>query len=362
MKNILIVDDSALMRRVLSDIITSDKRFCIADVATNGLEAFDFVTLNPKKYDAIILDINMPKMNGIQFLEKTSRMGLRLKVLIVSTIAKEGAAETIRCLELGAFDFLTKPNSLSESKGSDFKQKVLSLLATAVDLSRGLKEFQEASTPFVLERKTAVSPIKKQVHKKVPASAKKLVALTCSTGGPKALQRVIPKLPANLDAPMVLVQHMPEGFTATFAQHLNDASTILVKEAEHGELLQKGTVYIAKGGSQMRLIKKGLGYALSITVEPARGGLRPCADIMFESLVNSDFEDITCVVMTGMGGDGTQGIKQLNERNNIYVIAQDEASSTVYGMPKVITEAGLVDEVVTLDGIAAAIVKNVGVR
>ena len=362
MKNILIVDDSALMRRVLSDIIASDKRFCIADVATNGLEAFDLVTLNPRKYDAVILDINMPKMNGIQFLEKISRLGLRLKVLIVSTIAKEGAFETIRCLELGAFDFLTKPSSLSESKGSDFKDNVINMLSIAVGLSRGLDGIRENSRSFVSERRNKMEVIEKKPHKMVAGSARKLVALTCSTGGPKALQRVIPKLPANLDAPMVLVQHMPEGFTATFAQHLNNSSQINVKEAEHGEIIQKGTVYIAKGGSQMRLIKKGPNYTLSVTEEPARGGLRPCADIMFESLVNSDFEDITCIVMTGMGGDGTQGIRKLNERNNIYVIAQDEASSTVYGMPKVITEAGLVDEVATLDAIAAAIVKNVGVK
>lgn len=369
-KKILIVDDSALMRRVMSDIIASDKRFIIADVAMNGLEAFDMVTLNPRKYDAILLDINMPKMNGIQFLEKISKLGLRLKVIIVSTIVKEGASETVRCLELGAFDFITKPDSLSESKGPDFKNKVLSVLSLAAGLTRGTDSLREFTTPSRELVKSAISfgnsktmegTARKQ-HQKVISSAKKLVALTCSTGGPKALQRVIPKLPANLDAPVVMVQHMPEGFTATFAQHLDETSMLKVKEAEHGDIVQKGTVYLAKGGSQMRLVKKGSNYMLSVTVEPARGGLRPCADIMYESLVNSDFDDITCVVLTGMGGDGTLGIKQLNERNNIYVIAQDEASSTVYGMPKVVREAGLTDEVVTLESVADAIIKNVGVR
>ena len=155
---------------------------------------------------------------------------------------------------------------------------------------------------------------------------------------------------------------MPEGFTNSLASRLNELSALTVKEAEHGELVQKGYVYVAKGGSQLRIVKSRDGYTLSVTMEPARNGLKPCADIMYESLKDTDYEDITCVVLTGMGGDGTQGIKQLNEKNNIYVIAQDEATSTVYGMPKVIYEAGLVDEVVSIEMVAEAITKNVGVQ
>jgi two-component system chemotaxis response regulator CheB len=190
----------------------------------------------------------------------------------------------------------------------------------------------------------------------------KLIALACSTGGPKALQSVVPFIPENIDAPMLIVQHMPEGFTKSLAQRLDEMSKVHVKEAENDEILEKGVVYIAKGGSQMRVAKAGGGkYKVSLNVEPARNGLKPCADIMYESLIGSDFKEITCVVLTGMGGDGTLGIKQLNEKNQIYCIAQDAETSIVYGMPKVVYEAGLVDEVRPLTEIPDAIARNVGV-
>lgn len=371
MKNILVIDDSALMRRLISDIIRSDKRFSISDVATNGLEGFDLITLNPTKYDAILLDINMPKMNGIQLLEQLNKTRLKLKIIMVSTLAKEGAKETIRCLELGAFDFVTKPESYIEAKDGAFKDKILTALEYATELvpsTQGKVVDKPRTVMPTLNNSMKVGVTKpaslldRKNHVKVSNNAKKIVALACSTGGPKALHQVIPKLPANLAAPIVVVQHMPEGFTNSLASRLNELSALTVKEAEHGELVQKGHVYVAKGGSQLRIVKSRDGYILSVTMEPARNGLKPCADIMYESLKDTDYEDITCVVLTGMGGDGTQGIKQLNEKNNIYVIAQDEATSTVYGMPKVIYEAGLVDEVVSLDMVAEAITKNVGVQ
>lgn len=370
-KNILIVDDSALMRRLLSDIIKSDERFCVADFAVNGLEAFDFVTLNPKKYDTIILDINMPKMNGIQFLEQLEKIHLKQKIIIVSTLAKEGAKETIRCLELGAFDFVTKPESFVDAKNDTFRQKILQTVALANGFDVTLPKAPEPgklasrqigySAAKALQEIVSAKAVRKE-HKAVGRGGKKLVALACSTGGPKALQQVIPKLPGNLDAPVLLVQHMPKGFTNSLAQRLNELSQIKVKEAAQGDIIENGTVYIAPGGTQMRLIKKGGRYQISISEEPPRNGLRPCADIMYESLLTTDFDDITCVVLTGMGGDGTLGIKQLNEKHNIYVIAQNEATCTVYGMPKVVAEAGLVDQVEPLDEVAAAITKNVGVR
>lgn len=172
---------------------------------------------------------------------------------------------------------------------------------------------------------------------------------------------MIPTLPANLDAPVLLVQHMPEGFTKSLADRLNDLSNVLVKEAADGDILQKGVVYIAKGGRQMRLVKAaGSQYKIELGQDPPRGGLRPCADIMYESLVSSEYEKITCVVLTGMGADGTQGIKQLKEHKNIYVIAQDKATCTVYGMPKVVAETGLVDEVVPLKMVSEQLHKTWG--
>lgn len=364
-KKILIIDDSALMRRVLSDIISSDKRFIVEDLASNGLEGFDLVTRENHNYDAIILDINMPKMNGIEFLEVLERHHIKATVIVVSTIAKEGAKETIRALELGAFDFVTKPDSFYEAKSDRFKEKIITTLLTATKLDCGIPSSEIAldtvsEEPIPLGRLNKVNEV--ITSRKIGTTSTKLVALACSTGGPKALQSVIPYLPKNLDASVLIVQHMPEGFTKSLSVRLNELSNLAVKEAVDGEIIEKGVVYIAKGGRQFRVksTKEGQ-YILSVTKESARMGLCPCADIMYESLVDTNYDEITCVVLTGMGSDGTRGIKQLKQKKEVYVIAQDEATSTVYGMPKVVAKANIADEVLPLTMIADAIVKNVGV-
>ncbi len=356
-KNILIVDDSALIRRVMSDIIASDERFHVADMANNGVDALDLLIMNKGKYDAILLDINMPKMSGLELLEQLNKHGIKHTTIVVSTLAKEGAAETIRALELGAFDFVTKPNSFLDAKSESFQETIIRRLCWAFN-------FEDKIGAQILKReeKTAVVTPPVRVSNKV-VKGSKLIALACSTGGPKALQDVIPYLPANLDAPVVLVQHMPVGFTNSLAIRLDELSKVTVKEAATGDILQKGVVYIAKGGSQMRIEKApGGAYKIQLTDEPARGGLKPCADIMYESLLASDFEQITCVVLTGMGADGTKGITQLKNQKNIYVIGQDKETCTVYGMPKVLFEAGLTNEVVPLKKVPETITRNVGVR
>ena len=388
MKNILIVDDSALMRRTMSDIINSDEELHNDKYAVNGEDALRILEAGGK-FDAIVLDINMPKMNGIEFLRALNRKGRKERVVIVSTIAREGAKETIQALELGAFDFITKPDSLSEAKGPSFGQRLVEMLYAAIGLRTSeasnedvKKKLRPASKPGsltstasqgnVMARKTLDSGTRvcpggvsdRTNHSKAPAGkgTRKLVALACSTGGPKALQYVVPFLPANLDAPVLIVQHMPEGFTSSLSKRLDELSKITVKEASDGDVLKKGVVYIAKGGSQMRLAEKSRSeHVVTVRKEAARNGLKPCADIMYESLMETSLDEITCVVMTGMCADGTQGIRQLEKTNKVYVIGQDAESCTVYGMPKAIAETGAVDEVVTLKGIADAITKHVGV-
>ena len=213
-----------------------------------------------------------------------------------------------------------------------------------------------------IENNAAPDKIDVSTYKNIKSHKKKIVALACSTGGPKSLQQVIPVLPKNLDSGVVVVQHMPAGFTASLAQRLNEMSEIRVKEAEHGEIIKKGVVYIAPGGQHLKIVKSGSEYKIELNREPAIDGLRPCANIMYQSLENSDFDEITCVVLTGMGADGTKGIKGLAaKKKNIHVIAQDEDSCVVYGMPKAIAQTGLVDEVVALNHIASSITKNVGV-
>ena len=387
-KKILVVDDSALMRRLISDIINSDNRFCVKDLATNGLEALDLIIKNQMVYDAVVLDINMPKMNGLELLEQLQKHRVKINVIMVSTLAKEGAKETIIALERGAFDFVTKPENYLDAKEEHFKNRLLEVLSVAAKAdmpsstaerpsvikktevssektSTGLRTTAKVGTsqPARMGVMASLRP-KFKPHKKFTGSKEcksKLVALACSTGGPKSLQSVIPKLPANLDAPVVMVQHMPKGFTNSLAMRLNEMSQVTVKEAADGDVLQKGWVYIAPGGKQMRVLKVGGTYKIAVTDEPARDALKPCANIMYESLVCSNFDEITCVVLTGMGADGTIGIGTLGETINVHVIAQDEATSVVYGMPKAIAEANIVDEVLPLEKIADAITKNVGV-
>lgn len=356
-KKILIVDDSALMRRLISDIIKSRSDYEVAGIARDGLEGLEKIVGSPESYDAVIMDINMPKLSGLEVLEKLQRYRIKHRTIVVSTVAVEGAHETIRALELGAFDFVTKPVNYAEVTGSEFKAELLRTL----DVACGIESAQVVTAPV----KPAVTEVKRVERVTVMPARKygnKLVALACSTGGPKSLQSVIPKLPANMDAPMVLVQHMPKGFTLSLAQRLNEISKVKVSEAVDGELLEKGHVYIAPGGRHMEIAKVSAGsYRIHLNDEPPIDALRPCANVMYDSLMNTDFDEITCVVLTGMGADGTKGITNLAAKKQVHVIAQDEKTCVVYGMPKAIKESGLVDEVKPLDEIADAIIKNVGV-
>lgn len=191
---------------------------------------------------------------------------------------------------------------------------------------------------------------------------KKLVLIASSTGGPKALHNVIPKLDKNLDAPVVIVQHMPKGFTASLAERLNDMSDISVSEAKDGEILQKSHVYIARGGIHLQLNKDSKGRLIfkENSMEPVNG-LRPCANITFESVVPLSVDYILCAVLTGMGADGYEGIKKLKERQKIYTIAQNADTCVVYGMPKTIVENGMADIVLPLEDISKEIIRKVGV-
>lgn len=356
-KKILIVDDSALMRRVIYDIINSEGTFQVVDTCRDGLEAYE--KLKTTVYDGVLLDVNMPRMDGLELLERLQKDKIKATVIMVSTATTKDAEVTILAMERGAVDFVTKPTNIIEAKGEEFKRqllKVLSAVLTTEDYNRKSK-----TAPTSASRPVEKMPVNKSTYSASKGS--KIVALACSTGGPKALQSVIPYLPANLDAPMVLVQHMPTGFTKSMADRLNELSPITVKEAEDGEVLNKGTVYIAPGGKHMEVKKCPDGsHKIKFNDMPAIGGLKPCANITYDSLRDCGYDQVVCVVLTGMGADGTNGIMSLAKSKAVYVIAQDAATSVVYGMPKAIAETGMVDEVVPLTEVAKSITKNVGVK
>lgn len=345
-KNILILDDSALMRRVLSDIINKTEEYRVAFEASNGLEGLSIIEKN--YIDLILLDMHMPKMNGVEFLRVLKENDVHIPVVIISGYSKRDTKDTIEALALGALEFVRKPENVL--KNCETFSKMIS------DVLKYAMEEKVSTNSIPLEPKT------RPVTEKVAGGKGVLVAIACSTGGPKALQELVPMLPETLAAPVVIVQHMPAGFTKSLADRLNQLSAIKVKEAEDNEVLEDGAVYIAKGGKHLTIETCGVGHRIVFSNAPAVNGLRPCANNMYVSLENSKYQKIICVVLTGMGADGTQGIQRLNNSKLIHVIAQDAATSTIYGMPRAIIEAGMVDEIKPLNEIAEAIIKQVGVH
>lgn len=374
MKKVLVIDDSALMRRVMSDIISNTNEYVVAYTAANGAEGLQIIE---EKDDivAIFCDINMPKMNGLELLRIIKDRGIDTPFIIFS--AQGDATDTFTALELGAMEFIKKPNRIFVDV--EFRDKVNKALfiASSVNDKDGIvdatykthkqdnrvaKNTEDKLQSTYVKALSAHKEITKEISKAINLKTNKLVALVCSTGGPKALQSVVPKLPKNLAAPVLIVQHMPAGFTDTMAHRLNELSEIKVKEAQEGDVLKNGMVYIAKGGTHLAVREEHGKVSIYFDDTPPIGGLKPCGNIMYSSICNLFcYDEIVCVVLTGMGADGTKGITELAGHKKIHVIAQDEKSSTVYGMPKAIYESGLTDVVCDLNKIAEEITKKVGV-
>ncbi|MBO4374027.1 MAG: chemotaxis-specific protein-glutamate methyltransferase CheB [Lachnospiraceae bacterium] len=354
-KKILVVDDSALMRKVACDIIKTDGRYDEPDRCHDGEEAWTFVTKN--KYDAIVLDVNMPKLDGLSFLRRLKNENRNEHVMMFSTTTGEGTKQTIEALELGAMEFIKKPDNLAAFSTDDFAKQFLDLLAVVSGAGSALAPSKAADTSAA-SRPGAGSKI--VLRPSVRVNGEKLVAIASSTGGPKALHTLIPMLPAKLNAPVVIVQHMPMGFTKSLSERLNELSSLSVKEAEEGDMLEKGHVYIAPGDKHLKVAKSGSRTRIYFSNEPKREGVRPCANYMYETIADTAYSEVCCVVLTGMGSDGTVGIKELIRSKSLHIIAQDEATCAVYGMPRAIANSGLVNEVLPLEKIAGAITKEVG--
>lgn len=351
-KKLLIVDDSAFMRKLISDFFEGHPTIQVVGIARNGKDALNKIRhLHP---DVITLDIEMPEMDGLQALKAIMKEH-PIPVVMLSSMTKSGADATLKAMEYGAFDFVAKPSGtisldlhrvrdeLIEKVVAGSEAKVSKLKKVQkVDPDLGLRKLHAApvirSTPFLNGRK-------------------KMVVIGTSTGGPRALQTVLSGLPEDIDAPVLIVQHMPPGFTKSLAERLNQICSIHVKEAEHGEIVKKGTAYIAPGGFHMKV--KVVGSALSIFLdgdEPPQGGHRPAVDVLFES-ASLTGKDLIAVIMTGMGADGTKGLRQLKNRNNVVAIAESQQTCIVYGMPKSAVESNLIDDIEDLGDISKTIMK-----
>lgn len=357
MKKVLLVDDSALMRMVLCDIINADGRFRVVDRAKNGAEALELLKKN--EYDVVVLDVNMPVMNGLELLKNLRSLKIRARVVMASTDTADGTKTTLEALELGAIDFVHKPDNPIECRDGTFKNKLINILSCVCESKvEAFVEKEDASL-----NKSDTSKLVELARKSSGGiGAKQIVCIASSTGGPKALHEVVSGIPKEINAPVVIVQHMPKGFTKSLAERLDTLTECEVSEAEDGDKLEKGHIYIARGGSHLNIDSFGKDLRIKYTDEPPREGVKPCANYMFESVGQTNVERVVCVVLTGMGADGTQGIENLKKLKKTYVITQDEATSTVYGMPKACAKAGLSDITVPLKSVAQELIMNVGVN
>lgn len=346
---VLVVDDSLFMRKIVTDIIAREKELELVGTANNGEVA---VKLNKElEPDVILLDVEMPKMNGIEALTKIMEER-PCSVIMFSTLTSEGAETTIKAIELGAADFVTKP------RGSSFKleQSVIDELLTKLKHSRMIprstKRESEKSRPIPRKRKSTVAP--------KSSNFDKIVAIGISTGGPRALNSVLKEIPEDIEAPILVVQHMPKLFTKAFAERLDGVCELSVKEAENGDILKTGVVYIAPGDFHLRVANNSGNLIIVIGDDEKVSGHRPSADAMFDSLCKINNKEIIAVIMTGMGKDGAEGMLKLKQKG-AKTIAQDKNTSVVYGMPKSAVELGAVDIISPLDEIAAEIINLMGV-
>jgi two-component system chemotaxis response regulator CheB len=345
---VLVVDDSALMRRIISDILKSDPEIIVVGTAKNGQEALEAIPkLSP---DVLTLDIEMPILNGLEALPMIWRK-YKLPTIMLSSLTQDGAEATIKALELGAFDFVGKPSgsiSLDLTKvGTDLIAKVKAA-AKKEQVVQSTKYFKPLPKPVPQPPKPM--PTGKRVEE--------IIAIGTSTGGPRALQVVLSHLPAMLPAAVVVVQHMPPGFTKSLAQRLDQICQVRVHEAEHGQVLQEGHVYIAPGDWHMRIVEQAPGvYEIRLDKEPPLGGHRPSVDVLFDSVAQLPSRvRLRAAILTGMGGDGANGMVKIKSRGG-RTVAEAQESCVVFGMPRTAIAKGCVDVVVPLDRVANELTK-----
>lgn len=334
MPKVLIVDDSALMRQLLTEILSRDPSIEVVGVAPDPIVAMD--KIERLKPDVLTLDVEMPRMDGLQFLERLSATR-PMPVVMVSSLTERGAQTTLRALELGAVDFVTKPSL-------DLKAGVGTLATEIVD------KIKAAATARVGRRRAAcVRPASVAAPQPMIKTTHKVIAIGASTGGTEALYALLTALPA--DAPgIVIVQHMPPGFTSSFAQRLNAACAIRVAEARDRDRILPGHALIAPGDYHMKVVRDGANFVVRVGKAPPVNRFRPSVDVLFHSCAAQLGHNCVGVILTGMGYDGAAGMLAMREAG-CYTIAQDEASCVVFGMPKEAIARGGVREVVPLERI-----------
>lgn len=340
---VLVVDDSAVIRKLVTDALAADPQIEVVGTAQNGRVAIERVLqLTP---DAVTMDIEMPVMNGIDAVRTIRRTHPRLPIVMFSTLTERGASATLDALSAGASDYVTKPSNVA-----GFAQ---SLTNVREQLIPKLKALTGVGVPRAGTR----LPSQPAPPKGSRAGAIQAIVLGCSTGGPDALSKVLPGLPASLGVPVLIVQHMPPVFTRLLAQRLDQTCPLRVSEAVEGDEVVAGRVLIAPGGSHLELRRRGTGVVAALTDAPPENFCRPAVDVLFRSAVGVYNDRLLSVVLTGMGRDGEKGARLIRNAGG-EVIAQDEATSVVWGMPGAVVTSGLADKVVPLARVSAEVVAS----
>jgi two-component system chemotaxis response regulator CheB len=377
---VLIVDDSALMRNLIGKMVESTPGLVVAEKAMNGIFALRKIPrVNP---DIIVLDLEMPEMNGIEFLKERKKLGIEIPVIILSALARRGAELTMEALALGASDFIHKPSDLGNADIYTVKDALTSMLlgyGSKYRRSAGKKlvsidytqyefkkpEFTHDSThpppadTFLNHIRSNLGVSSPKSPAEPPARLRKpgkteIIAIGISTGGPDALRLLCSRLDPDLSVPIVVVQHMPPGFTNEFAKSLNRVCPLEVKEAEEGDIIKAGRILIAQGNKHLELERKALSVIAHLADTPLVSGHRPSADVLFASVAKVYGNQALGVIMTGMGRDGAEQLGTIYQEGGI-TLGQDEASAVVYGMPRVAFELGHVMEQVPLENMAQRI-------
>lgn len=338
---LLIVDDSAYIRKILTQIVSKSPFIEVVGTATNGKEALEKVKeLNP---DIVLTDLIMPEMDGIGFIEE--QMKRRPIPIVVCSVATESGELALTSLELGAIDFVHKPTALATDKIFEISDQIIEKvkLASEVDLQKTLKRINEKPP---LERA--------EIPKKIVKN-KEAIVIGVSTGGPQALRSIIPILPKDFPPPILIVLHMPEGYTKIFAEKLNESSNLTVIETQGDEIVQPGFVYLAKAGKHLSVERRSDGNVYTkLDIKPVDLIHRPSVDVLFSSAAQVYKDKLIGVVLTGMGNDGTVGCSEIKKYGG-KVIVESEETSIVYGMPKMVLEAGLSDKQVPLYNLISAL-------
>jgi two-component system chemotaxis response regulator CheB len=347
---VLIVDDSAFMRTALSRMLTADAGLWVVGTASGGAEGLQKVaSLDP---DVVTLDMQMPGMDGLETLRRIMAQFPRPVIMVSSATLKE-AEITLNALEAGAFDYVPKQLSPLSLDILHIREDLIAKIKAAAESRRSRDCLPLSRKP----PRTVDLPARKQLNNPMA-----LVALGISTGGPNALQEILPALPADLPVPVVVVQHMPPGFTTPFAERLNQLCPISIREASHGELVHPGVVYIAPAGSHLRVSRPTESRTVVfLSTKREDQPHIPSVDIMMQSVALAFHSQAMGVIMTGMGSDGAQGMSAIH-REGGFTLGQNEASCAVYGMPRVCAEMGILDRIVSLSQIPNEIIHAAGYR